>query len=104
METCPICRARLNGATVCRRCRADLGTAQALERRGQALTVAALQELTRGDSAGAAHWLGRARWVHATPVVRVLELVVGALGQVADAMPATREDADAEWKSGGAER
>jgi hypothetical protein len=92
METCPICRARLNGATMCRRCRAELGTVQALERRGQALTVAALQALARGDSAGAAHWLGRARWVHATPMVRVLEWVVDALGQAADAVPATTEE------------
>jgi hypothetical protein len=92
METCPICRARLNGATICRRCRAELGIVQALELRGQALTVAALQALARGDSAGAAHWLGRARWVHATPMVRVLEWVVDALGQAADAVPATTEE------------
>jgi hypothetical protein len=65
---------------------------QALELRGQALTVAALQALARGDSAGAAHWLGRARWVHATPMVRVLEWVVDALGQAAGAVPATTEE------------
>jgi hypothetical protein len=92
METCPICRARLNGAAICRRCRAELGPVQALERRGQALTVAALQALARGDSAAAAHWLGRARWVHATPMVRVLEGVVDALGQAADAVPATTKE------------
>jgi hypothetical protein len=85
-------------------CRAELGTVQALERRGQALTVAALQALARGDSAGAAHWLGRARWVHATPMVRVLEWVVDALRQAADAVPAATEDVETEWISGGAER
>jgi hypothetical protein len=76
MDTCPICRARLNGATTCRRCRADLAAVQALEQCGQALTVAALRALVQGDSAGAAHWLGRARWVIATPATGVIDRLV----------------------------
>ncbi len=98
METCPICRAKLNGATVCRRCRAELGTVQAVEQRGQALTLAALRALVRGDAAGAAHWLGRARQVHATPAMRVLQQVVDAPGRQADADPgpAAAEDARTE--------
>ena len=49
METCPVCRASLNGASTCRRCRADLQMVQEIERRGQALTVAAMQALARGN-------------------------------------------------------
>ena len=37
MERCPLCRAALHGADTCRRCRADLRTAQEVERDGQAL-------------------------------------------------------------------
>ncbi len=96
MDACPICRARLNGATTCRRCRADLGAVQALEQRGQALTVAALHALVQGDSAGAAHWLARARWVHATPATRVLEQLVEATGRRADANRALAASEDAE--------
>jgi hypothetical protein len=87
MDTCPICRARLTGATTCRRCRADLEAVRALEQRGQALTVAALRALVQGDSAGAALWLGHARRVHATPVCRVLEQLIAAAGRQADSDP-----------------
>jgi hypothetical protein len=37
-------------------------------------------------------------------MVRVLECVVDALRQAVDAVPATTEDAETEWISGGAER
>ena len=87
MDTCPICRAKLNGATTCRRCRADLEAVQALEQRGQALTVAALHALVQGDHDGAAHWLGWARWVHATPATRVLDQLVQATGRRVDLDP-----------------
>jgi hypothetical protein len=96
MDACPICRARLNGATTCRRCRADLGAVQAVEQRGQALTVAALHALVEGDSAGAAHLLGWARWVHATPATRVVEQLVEATGRPVDANPALSASEDAE--------
>ena len=72
METCPVCRATLNDAGACRRCRADLQKVQEVERRGQALVGAAMRSLAEGDLAVGAIWLGRARVVHATPVVRVL--------------------------------
>jgi hypothetical protein len=85
VDACPICRARLNGATTCRRCRADLAAVQALEQRGQALTVAALHALMQGDSAATALWLGRARWVHATPATRVVQQLVEAAGRRAEA-------------------
>ncbi len=80
MDACPICRASLNGATTCRRCRADLDKVQALQRRGQALAMAALRALVEGDSTNAALWLERARRVHATPAVRALRALVDAAG------------------------
>ena len=80
MDACPICRASLNGAMTCRRCRADLDKVQAVERRGQALAMAALRALVEGDSTNAALWLERARRVHATPAVRALRALVDAAG------------------------
>ena len=80
MDACPICRASLNGATTCRRCRADLDKAQAVERRGQALAMAALRALVERDPISAAQWLERARQVHATPAVRALRALVDAAG------------------------
>ena len=89
MQACPICRASLNGASVCRRCRADLGKVLEIELRGRALAVTGLRALVAGDADGAARWLGRARSVHAMPVVRALERVVSSEGvlrhEVADA-------------------
>ena len=89
MNACPICRASLNGAATCRRCRADLDKAQAVERRGQALTMAAVRALVEGNSIGAALWLDRARQVHATPAVQALRALVDAAG--------CREDKDTSW-------
>jgi hypothetical protein len=45
---------------------------QEIERRGQALAGAAMLALAEGDNAAAAHWLDRARAVHATQAVRAL--------------------------------
>jgi len=78
MDTCPICRASLNGATTCRRCRADLQKVQEAALRGQALMGAAMRSLAEGDLAGAEQWLGRARAVHATSAVRTLRQVMDA--------------------------
>ena len=78
MDACPICRASLNGATTCRRCRADLQKVQEAALRGQALMGAAMRSLAEGDLAGADQWLGRARAVHATPAVRTLRQVMDA--------------------------
>jgi hypothetical protein len=72
METCPVCRASLNGASTCRRCRADLQKVQEIERRGQALAGAAMLALAAGDNTAAAHSLDRARAIHASPAVRAL--------------------------------
>jgi hypothetical protein len=42
MDRCPLCRAMLHGADTCRRCRAELGTAQRIERDSQTLVGAAI--------------------------------------------------------------
>jgi hypothetical protein len=73
VKVCPNCRASLNGAATCRRCRVDPAMVQAVERRGRTLTGAAMLALVRGDGEGAVYWLDRARLVPATPAVRVLE-------------------------------
>ena len=78
MDICPICRASLNGATTCRRCRADLRQVQEIEGLGQTLAGAAMLSLATGQKAAARQLLRRARAVHATPTVRALTgLVAG---------------------------
>ena len=61
MQACPICRASLNGASVCRRCRAELGKVLEIEQRGRMLAVTAMRMLVEGDARSAVRWLGRAR-------------------------------------------
>ncbi len=78
MEACPVCRASLNGASTCRRCRAELRKVQEVERRGEALVGAAMLSLAEGELA-VAELLGRARAVHATPAVRILRRLVTEL-------------------------
>jgi hypothetical protein len=72
MDACPVCRASLNGASICRRCRADLRQVKEIAQRGQALVGAAMLSLAEGDVTAAARWLDRARAVHASPAVRIL--------------------------------
>ncbi len=72
MIHCPICRAQLNGADTCRRCRAELKQVQDVERRGRELLGAAMHLLALGKTAAALRLLRRARVVHATPEMRLL--------------------------------
>jgi hypothetical protein len=76
MMQCPICRAALNGANSCRRCRTELQQVQDLERRGRELADAAMHLLALGNTAAALRLLRRARVVHATPEVRLLSTMV----------------------------
>jgi predicted amidophosphoribosyltransferase len=76
MLNCPICRARLNGASTCRRCRAELDAVLAVEQQGRALADTAMHHIALGDLAGAAQLLRRARTVHATAEVRWLAALV----------------------------
>jgi hypothetical protein len=72
MERCPICRATLNGATTCRRCRADLQQVQQVAKLAAALTGAAMTSLAQGHTEEARRLLARARLLHATPSTRAL--------------------------------
>ena len=76
MMHCPICRAVLNGADTCRRCRAELKQVQDVERRGRVLVGAAMHFLALGDTAAATRLLRRAHVVHATHEVRLLSTMV----------------------------
>jgi hypothetical protein len=78
MERCPICRALLNGADTCRRCRAELATVCEVERLGRDLTGAGMHRLAVGDVAEAARLLRRARAIHATQEGRMLLRIVAA--------------------------
>jgi hypothetical protein len=78
METCPVCRANLNGASTCRRCRTDLQKVQEIEWRGEALVGAAMLALAEGDNAAATHSLDRARVIHATQAVRDLKRLMAS--------------------------
>jgi hypothetical protein len=79
MERCPLCRATLNGAETCRRCRAELHSAIRAAQEGRRLAGAAMHCLSRDDAATAAHLLRRALAVHAAPDVRALSRLVVAL-------------------------
>lgn len=78
MDRCPLCRAALNGAETCRRCRAELRTAQRAEREGQALVDAAMHRLAFGDANAASQLLRRALALHAAPETLALWQVVAA--------------------------
>jgi hypothetical protein len=82
MENCPGCRALLNGADTCRRCRVELKAVQALERHARQLSGAAMHCMTLSDFAAADRLLRRARILHATPEVRLLSAVLNASTQV----------------------
>ena len=80
MNACPICRASLNGATTCRRCRADLQQVHEVEQRGRTLAVSAVRALIAGDVVGSAALIERAAALHAAPMVRAVRaLTLAAL-------------------------
>src|ERR1700737_3921933 len=78
MERCPLCRAALHGADTCRRGRADLRTAQEVERDGQALVGGAIPPLGLDNAEMTERLLRRALTLHATPEVRALLRLVTA--------------------------
>src|SRR5690242_9718931 len=79
MERCPVCRATLNGAETCRRCRAELQSVIRVEREGRMLVDAAIHSLSLDDAGTAERLLQRALTVHAAPETRVLWRLVTAL-------------------------
>jgi predicted amidophosphoribosyltransferase len=72
MEECPICHANLNGADICRRCRAELGHVKEIERRGEAFAGEAVRALVLGETIQALRLLRRAHALHAAPEIRQL--------------------------------
>src|SRR5271165_5918426 len=72
MERCPLCRATLNGAETCRRCRAELQSVIGVEREGQVLVDAAIHALALDDVVTAERLLRRALALHAAPEARAL--------------------------------
>jgi hypothetical protein len=76
MMHCPICRALLNGADTCRRCRTELKQVQDVERRGGELAGAVMHLLALGNTTAAVRLLRRAHVVHATPEVRLLSTML----------------------------
>lgn len=72
MDRCPLCRATLNGADTCRRCRAELRTVQRVEREAQALLDAAMYHLSLADTVTAGRLARRARALHAAPETQAL--------------------------------
>lgn len=97
VESCLICRAALNGASICRRCRANLERAQEIERLGQSLAGAAMHSLAEGDSYSARQWLRRARAVHATSAVWILEQMLAGSAPIHDASDDASFSAGAAW-------
>jgi hypothetical protein len=81
VERCPLCRATLAGAPTCRRCRAELQSAQRVERQAQALVDVAVHSLSLDDFDSARRMLQRALALHATKETRVLWQAVGASRQ-----------------------
>jgi hypothetical protein len=66
MEQCPICRAQLNSADICRRCRAELSKVRQIVRQGEERAGAAMYFLALGESGKAARLLRRANTLRAT--------------------------------------
>jgi hypothetical protein len=89
MGHCPICRASLNGADTCRRCRADLSKVMRLEQQSETLAGAALHSLALGDVGAAARLLRRAQAIHATPEIAWI------LSRIADGRISSEDSAQA---------
>jgi hypothetical protein len=69
MLQCPICKALLNGADTCRRCRAELGKVTHLEQQSETLAGVAFHSLALGDVETATGLLRRAQVIHAKPEI-----------------------------------
>jgi hypothetical protein len=72
MERCPLCRAMLNGADTCRRCKAELGTVLRVDRESRSLAGVAMHRLAVGETAAGRRLLRRALDLHATPETQAL--------------------------------
>ena len=77
MERCPICRATLNGAETCRRCRAELGSVLRTERMAEELRITAMHRLVSGERETAGRLLRRSLLLHRTPETLILQRLLG---------------------------
>jgi hypothetical protein len=90
LDQCPICRARLNDAGPCRRCRADLDSVRRIADESAALAGAGLHRLAAGDRAAAIRLIRRASVLRtASDLAWILSALAGG-GEWA----ATRGDPD----------
>jgi hypothetical protein len=87
MDRCPLCRAMLNGAETCRRCKAELRTVRRVARESEALLGAAMDRLSAGDAMASRRLLRLALGLHATPEVRALWRLVGTMPDRPDSAP-----------------
>jgi len=69
---CPVCRARLSGATLCPRCSADLTSVAAVAQAVVAAEGRAVHYLAEGRTEAAAAALGEARTLSRTPFSEIL--------------------------------
>ena len=79
LDQCPICRARLDGAGPCRRCRADLDSVRRIADESAALAGAGLNRLAAGDRVAALRLIRRARVLRAaSDLTWILSAFAGA--------------------------
>jgi hypothetical protein len=76
MDRCPICRATLNGAETCRRCRAELGSVIRTERMAEQLRTMAMHRFMSGDPTAADRLLKRSALLHRTPATLSLQRLI----------------------------
>jgi tRNA(Ile2) C34 agmatinyltransferase TiaS len=72
MERCPVCRARLDAKTECRRCGTDLSRLILIERQADSLTRRAVARFTTLEPAEAARALEQASRLKTDPLTRAL--------------------------------
>lgn len=91
LDQCPICRARLDGAGPCRRCRAELDAVCRVADESAALAGAGLYRLAAGDRAVALRLIRRASVLRtASDLVWILSALAGgeeSAGERADPDP-----------------
>lgn len=72
MERCPICRARLAGASTCPRCEANLSLARAAGTQAAQHLERALASLGEADCRQAEHHARQSLWLHRTPLAEAI--------------------------------
>lgn len=78
LDQCPVCRARLDGAGPCRRCRAELDAVRRIADESAALAGAGLYRLAAGDRAAALRLIRRASVLRtASDLVWILAALAG---------------------------